>query len=67
MWEETLSLADSQMSKAPWFIERMQTLRRTAYVMCTNVHLMVWKKLDMKFMSLYNKKYSGNLRAPDVK
>lgn len=60
-----MKIQDGQMSGAPFFMSRLQTVRRNAYSMCTDVHLQVWKKLDMKLLTFYTKRYSSNLRAPD--
>ena len=64
LWEDQMKIQDGQMSGAPFFISRLQTVRRNAYSMCTDVHLQVWKKLDMEFLTFYTKRYSSNLRAP---
>ena len=47
LWEDQMKSQDGQMSGAPFFISRLQTVRRNAYSMCADVHLQVWKKLDM--------------------
>lgn len=65
LWEYQMNIQDGQLPGAPFFISRLQTVRRNAHSMCTDVHLQVWKKLDMQCLTLYTKRYSSNRWAPD--
>ena len=67
MWEESVKLPEGQITGAPWCIQRILTLRRTAYSMVTEVHINLWKEVGMAFMPFYTKRYSNNLRPPDFK
>lgn len=65
-WEAQLKLPDGGISGAPYFVTRMQTVRRNAYAMCGYVHLQRWKAIDAQFQVYYTKQYSSNLRPPNL-
>ena len=52
-WDNPPRLAANEMGSSPYWISRLQLVRRNAFAMCQLAHLARLKALDEKFLSAY--------------